>query len=368
LLLSRDVPGVSLLAALRAKKSDHPGELTLLVDAVIDPYDGFLSISNLASEFAGPYVGTAGFGANSLVFSGDRTEAIVLSALKPSEQVLWQLSYSSPTGIDGLGINLSFSNSNSKPGGPISPLDIDYTSYFGEIELEYKLIRNRARTVILAAGLDAVNQDQDAVVPALAIDEDLRVLYGRARLIEADLGGGLLDANAMLRFGIPALGASDDDDRGVTGDPQFVSFLTNVSYQRNLSERFTVRGDLRTQVSTGDLPSFEVFSLGNFTIGRGFEPGSATGDEGFAGSIELGYRPPIPPVPFVSGPEVYGFVDTGRVFSDGDDARLTSLGFGIRFTLFDKVDTDALIAVPVHSSDLINDDGVTALFRITAHF
>ncbi len=369
LLLARDVPGVRLLSALRALGADRPGELALLVDATLIPYDGFASVNNYASEFAGPVLMTVGGGANSLVFSGDRVSAVFLSAVPPSEQLLYEIGYSTPTGYDGLGLNFRISNSFSEPGDILEPFDIDYTSFFGQIELEYKALRSRDRTVIVAGGFDFVHQDQDADFEPLRIDEDLRVLYGRARLVETDLYGGLLDAHAGIRGGLSGLGASEEGDDEITGDPTFVSFLTDIEYQRRLGDQFGVRGRARAQISSEDLPSFEVFSLGNYTIGRGFDPGSASGDHGIAGTLEFSYFPDTPiATPWMSQPELYSFVDGGRAYSDDFDTGLVSAGIGGRVTLFDNVDADAVVAFPIDSSDFVNDDGVQGLFRLTGYF
>lgn len=372
LLLARDVPGVSLLAALRPKPSDTPGELVLLVEAALTPLDGFVSFSNFASEFAGPYIFTAGGGANSVVFSGDRLELVALTALDKGEQLLGQLAYEVPLGVDGLRFRIQGSNVVSETGSILQPLDIDYRSQVLRATIGYDVIRSRARTVTVAAGFEAIHQESNAAVRAIEIDEDLRVPFFSARIIENDFFGARLDAGTELRFGIDAFGANEEGDPNLTGlgdtDPQFVSAAFDVDYRRALPAGFSLQSRVLGQVSTGDLPTYERFSLGNYTIGRGYEPGALAGDHGVGLSLTLSYGFDIPELSWVTTPEAFGFFDIGRVWNDGEGDGLSSVGLGARWQMFDQVDAEVFVAVPVQSADIVDDDDVSGLFRVTTFF
>lgn len=374
LLLARDLPGVSLLAALRPREGEAPGELVLLVEGALTPVEGFVSFSNFASEFAGPFVATLGGSVNSLAFSGDRLQAVGLAALDPGEELLGQLTYDVPLVLDGLRLRVSASNSVSETGGELEPLDIDYRSEIIRAGLEYQLIRSRARTVSVGGGLEYVHQESNALIEAIAVDEDLRVLFFEAGVVESDVVGGTLDAGVEVRHGLDALGANERGDDNLTGigdtNPQFVAAGFDLFYGRALPAGFSLQSQVAAQVSSGSLPTFERFSLGNYTIGRGFDPGSVTGDHGVAASVTLSYAFDIPEIPNVSGTEVFSFVDTGRVFSEGIDssAGLTSWGLGARWQLFEQVSAEVFVAVPVQASDIVADDNPSGLFRVTTFF
>ncbi len=373
LLLARDLPGVNLLAALRARESEVPGDLILLVEGTHAPLDGFVSVSNLASEFAGPTVFTGGAALNSLGFSGDRLDAVALTSLDIGEQVLGQLTYSAPTGVEGLRLFAAASLTYSETGGPLSDLNVVYRSQIVRAGLDYAVIRSRARTLGLRGGFEAIRQDSDALFDPIEVDENLRVFFTDLRFIESDLGGGILDTTTALRLGVEALGASSEGDAGLTGgpdtDPSFFSAGVSADYRRPLPFDLAVTGRVRGQVSTGNLPSIETFSLGNYTIGRGFDPGALTGDHGLAASLELAYALPIEGIEALAAPEAFGFVDTGRVWNeDGLDAGLTSVGAGARWQLFERVAAEVYVAVPVQSSDLVDEDDVRGLFRLTTFF
>lgn len=375
ILLARDLPGVNLATALRAGGSGAAGDLVLLVEGVSTPLDGFASVANFASDFAGPIVFTFGAGANSVALSGDRISIVALTAAEYGEEALVELTYEVPLGVPGLTGRVSASNSISESGAELAPLDLDYRSQILRGEVEYALIRSRARSAYASGGLEIVHQESNANIPALAVDEDLTVLFAGLRYLEPSLVGGRLDMTTELRFGIDALGASSEGDSGLTGgigadtDPQFFAARAEATFFRPLPAGFALEARMRAQVSTGNLPTFERFSLGNYTIGRGFDPGSATGDHGVAGSLTVNYTPDISALYAGTGPTLFGFVDAGRTFSDnGADLGLVSVGAGLRLQLFDRVDAEAFVAVPVENSDLIDEDDVQGLFRVTAFF
>ncbi|GMG81967.1 two-partner secretion system transporter CdrB [Paralimibaculum aggregatum] len=372
LLLARDLPGVNLLGALRARQSEVPGELVLLVEGQLAALDGFVSLSNFAADTAGPLVATGGAAVNSALLSGDRFEVVGLTALDIGEELLGQISYAAPTGVEGLRAFLTASSTYSHSGGPLTPFDIHYRSQIVRTGLDYAVIRSRDRTVSVQGGFEWVHQDSDALIDTIEIDEDLRVLFSKVRLIEPDLVGGLLDAELELRLGLDALGANQRGGPRPPGfEPADLSFFTagiDLDYRRPLPAGFTLRARAQGQISTGDLPSFETFSLGNYTIGRGFSPGAVSGDNGIAGGLEIAWAIPLTEIPGVAAPELFGFVEGGRAWIDGASAGLTSLGGGVRFQLLERLDAEVTVAVPVQASDLVQDDGVRGLFRITAFF
>lgn len=368
LLLARDVSGINLVSSLRALRSQTDGDLALIVEASFAPVDGFATVSNLASDTTGPFLGTIGVGLNSVAISGDRLQLIGLTSFEPGEQVLGQVSYTLPTGIDGLSASFLFSTSASEAGGVLSPLDIDYRGFIGRASLDYTAVRDRDSTLEIGGFFEAVSQEQNAPFAPLEINEDLRVLGLSARWVEQDILGGFLHSSAELRFGLSGLGASEAADPATTGDPGFVSFDAESDFSWPVIDELTVRTSARGQISTGDLPSFEVLSLGNFTTGRGFDPGTATGDDGFAGSFELIFHPRLGPLPFLERPEMYAFIDAGRVFNDGDATDLVSAGLGLRVTILEDFDLDGFLAFPVSAPAGVDEDGFRAFFRTVARY
>ena len=85
--------------------------------------------------------------------------------------------------------------------------------------------------------------------------------------------------------------------------------------------RFTAYGELhpapaltfalgtRMQYSWKPLLSFEEFSAGNYTVGRGYDPGSLLGDRGFGTQAEVRFGRRVPIAADKPAIEGYGFWD-----------------------------------------------------------
>ena len=118
--------------------------------------------------------------------------------------------------------------------------------------------------------------------------------------------------------------------------------------------------------SAGQSFSFEEFTAGNYTVGRGYEPGTILGDSGAGISAEL--RGPryklLESSELRAQPYVFG--DAAKVWTKGPGRsdRLFSAGGGIRTELGDRFRLDATVAVPLERTDLQTKRG-SARFLIT---
>lgn len=108
----------------------------------------------------------------------------------------------------------------------------------------------------------------------------------------------------------------------------------------------------RAQYAWNGLLSFEEFSAGNYTVGRGYDPGSLLGDRGYGTQVELRVGSRIPRNAKSVAIEGYGFWDHAKV-SNLDEfvvvdqpSRLHSIGAGARM-LFDRFALDTALAVPL---------------------
>ena len=97
------------------------------------------------------------------------------------------------------------------------------------------------------------------------------------------------------------------------------------------------------------LLNYDEFSIGNLTVGRGYDPGANTGDKAIAGTIE-------PRVNLPTGTRVatqlFGFYDVVRLYNldtGSTEARrkLESYGGGVRVTLSGIARLDVTYAHPI---------------------
>jgi hemolysin activation/secretion protein len=116
---------------------------------------------------------------------------------------------------------------------------------------------------------------------------------------------------------------------------------------------------MRAQQASDPLMSFEEFSAGNYTIGRGYDPGTLLGDRGIGfqfelrvGSLAASKRDAVLFQPFA-------FLDFAKVWNEDRgnalDVRqdLSSVGGGFRARLGDKVQLEAALAVPLERAGLL---------------
>lgn len=112
---------------------------------------------------------------------------------------------------------------------------------------------------------------------------------------------------------------------------------------------FELAGQVRGQWANDPLLNYDEFSIGNLTVGRGYDPGSNTGDRAYSTSAEL--RANLPTGEKVLT-QVYGFYDGIRLWNldrgtSEKDRRLESVGGGVRFTLPGQARLDIAYAHPL---------------------
>jgi hemolysin activation/secretion protein len=116
--------------------------------------------------------------------------------------------------------------------------------------------------------------------------------------------------------------------------------------------RVTVALGLRGQWSNDPLLSFEEFSAGNYTAGRGYDPGTLLGDSGIGLQAELRFGSAVPTAPDEFRIEPYVFFDQAWVWNEDrvfslPRQELSSVGGGVRAAYGDRFRLDVLIAAPL---------------------
>jgi hemolysin activation/secretion protein len=116
---------------------------------------------------------------------------------------------------------------------------------------------------------------------------------------------------------------------------------------------------VRGQYTRRPLLSFEEFSAGNYTVGRGYDPGSLLGDRGIGVQAEIRAGSVYPRSPKSVGVEGYAFFDHARIsnrdrlFVDDSSRKLSSVGAGARAS-WNRFFVDAAVAVPLTRVGLDN--------------
>jgi hemolysin activation/secretion protein len=167
-----------------------------------------------------------------------------------------------------------------------------------------------------------------------------------------------------LRQGLSGLGASDDCQplsdclapntpiSSFTADPSSFVARLDGAFEFRPMPKFTIAVAPLAQWSDGPLLAYEQASLGNYTIGRGFDPGIALGDRALGGSLELRYGSLFPRQNDGFAFEPFVFVDYGKAWLHDDagapDPRhVLSGGGGVRARWGDRADFGVTLAVPL---------------------
>lgn len=344
LLLAGDVPGLKVQLALSPAPSgrgDVIGELMIEYRR----FAIFANAQNYNSRQLGRETGYVRAEAYGLLGLGDTTYVGGSTTADFEEQKVVQVG-EIVTLAPGTTLGARFSYAWSRP--DLAQLDYRTDTLIAGFDLSHSLLRSLNANLGLAAGFDYVDQDTQVhsanFVQQVSLDK-LRVLYlsaiGDARGIRDD--GTLawsLSGDLELRKGLAILGSSESNGFQLplqSRDGTSRAFLIRGELRgiANLVKWFGVAGRVIGQWTDDSLLNYEEFSLGNLTIGRGYDPGSNSGDRAIGLSGETFVNLPISDK---VGTQVFGFYDH-VVLTNLEpnatevDRRLRSVGGGLRVTL-----------------------------------
>lgn len=345
-LLVRAIPGAEVGFSMR-RTNDGSAD-GLQATATFAPrrkLDLTLAAQNLGSEELGTNGVSARFDANGFTRFGERTSLVLFSSTTGAQQVA-QLIEEVRVGASGLVLTGDFAYGRSEPEGGLAALDLAGESQVARIGARYPFVRRRDAMLDGAVRFEAVEQDnalgflESFGGPEIPLfEESLRVLsleltgswrHGAAR-------NAATHASVELRQGLDAFGASEAGDPLLSrGDarPDFTAVRLGAGGRVQLNPAPSVAPyamlNAFAQWTDDSLPAYEEFQFGNYTVGRGFNPGAASGDRAVAAQLELG-------VDFSLGGAaqlgLFGFADGARLFSEdrgGYDAEPWSAGLGVR--------------------------------------
>jgi len=375
LLLVNDIPGVR--ATAKIAHSTEPGagagDLDLIVTLSRTAIDEFASVQNTNSDNLGPWNAIARVDLNSLTGLGDRTSIIAYSTLGNNDQRVVQILEQARVGDSGLYAQGSFSYGRSRPRGTLANLDLTGNSYVGTAELDYPLLRRQAGNIVLGAGMDFINQGTSYPGGQPLSDDSMRTPWIRADGSFHDPQRPLLDAlvstdanlDVQVRKGLHVLGASADNAPALSR-PSGQSDAWVVRSEAVASVRiepfdihlppvvFSFHGI--SQWADRPLLAYDEEAIGNLTIGRGYDPDSASGDRVLAGEAKMeigpitlarvGRSPAVQDIAI--GP--YGFYDVARVVNLAPGSvndTLHSVGGGLEFRFPYRIHADVYYAVPL---------------------
>lgn len=372
LLLASDLPGYTVRLTLRPA-GGAPGDV--IGDVTVQRQAAYVdaNVEDLGSHQLGPWGGALRAQFFGLTGLGDRTTLAVFSSADFHEQQTIQIGHDFFLGPQGLSISGNFTYAWARP--HIPDTHVIARTLLGTLQVGYPFIRSQSHTLRGSAGIDYIDQTVDLEGLPLTRDH-LRVGFLRLAL---DAQGtrynspgysyaeppwrlsGLLELRQGLDvFGPSKFCGSDGSDCGpdhvppsrLNGSPT-ETLLRLVGYgELRPIPKLSFALGARAQYAWNPLFSFEQFSAGNYTVGRGYAPGDLLGDSGWGTQAEIRFGSRIPPSAGSAGIEGYLFWDHAYVHDRhpllvvGGANHLNSVGGGARIA-FDRFDLDAAVAVPL---------------------
>lgn len=372
LLLASDMPGYTVRLILRPAGT-APGDVIGDVTVERTRVYADLNIQNGGSKALGP-VGILGraqiYGLTGLA---DRTTIGLFGSSDAKEQKTVQIGHDFQVGGQGLRLGGLFTYAWAKPSIPGA--DFDARTLFATVQADYPVLRSIARTLRGSAGLDLV--DQDVRIDSIDLTRDrLRVAFAKISFeaISSDFSHGRTPVEPKWRYasifelrkGLDILGATEKC--GSTGadclgagkvPPSHLEGISTAAVVRALLygeyrpvPKLTLAVGMRGQYAWRPLLSFEQFSVGNYTVGRGYDPGALLSDRGWGTQVEVRFGTIVPKTVAKPAVEAYVFWDHAKVDSlerllvVDQPAELNSVGGGARIS-FNRFALDTGIAVPL---------------------
>ena len=366
-LLARDIPGAQLGVSLHAA-SDGPGALEMVASAADRRrFDLTTGLQELGSPELGEVAGFTRLDANSFTPYADRSSLLLFGTTTGRQKVAENVE-SVALGLAGLRAETDITYASTQPRGRLAPLGIDGGFFDAKAALTYPFIRSETLDVRGRLGFEFVDQRNslgalqgNGTVPLLFRDK-LRVAAAQGDLHWRPQRLKALDVNANLEFrqgiaGLDSSRAGDPDLSRAQGKPDASVFREGVvarwTFGRldapaaGLFGRPWIQLTGQDQYAPRPLLAYEDYQIGNYTIGRGFDPGAASGDRAYGGQGEAGWPLNIHGVVV----EPFGFIDAARLDNiHGYKTTIASTGGGLRSTLPYNLRLEVYGAVPLTSA------------------
>lgn len=371
LLIANDNPGTAVTLELRPLPGGQPGDV--IGEVALEQISGalFVNAHNYGSKQIGRIGGLAHAELYGLTGLGDRTYVGFYSTPDFDEQRVVMAGHDFAFTNSGLRVGTQFSYAWTAPDVSYqgTKLDVQSRSLLASITATYPLLRSANRNLRVGAGMDFI--EQRTGISGIPINEDkLRVLNVRADADIAPRTAGLrapswrASLGIELRKGFDIIGATKRGGAGAQaaptryeGDPEafVVRGETRAEVRRYFGSKspyaVTVASQVSGQYSRDPLLSFEEFSVGNLSIGRGYDPGSATADRAVGSATELRVGMPAPLSRADLAWEAFGFYDAVRIWNldsgtTETNRTLASYGGGVRLTWGSTARLEVLYARP----------------------
>lgn len=384
LLLASSIPGLSARMTLRP--AGAPGEVIGEVTVDRTPAYFDFNAQNYGSHSVGRWGGIARVRLNGLTGLGDETTLGFYATPDLDEQKVLQGTHEFRVGDDGLTLGTSLTHAWTKPTLP-GNLDIESRTLVWSTYARYPLTLRQAHSTWVGGGFDWV--DQSVETSGVGLNRDrLRIAFARldAQWIDPESFTGRTSYSPAeprwsarisleARQGIAGLGASPDcvktpalcfgagriPPSRAEGDPSATVLRGEAELTWRPVPDFTIALLPRAQWASDALLAFEEYSIGNFTVGRGYDPGIVAGDSGVGSGLELRLGSLVPANAEDIALQPFAFFDAAFVWNEDtafagiDPEEIYSVGGGVRVAYGNFLRLDLTAAQPLRRTTFETD-------------
>lgn len=375
LLLANDLAGLTVRASLEPAP-DTLGGSVVVVKTDRKAVDALLSVNNRNTPYLGSAQTTATAALNSF---GPNADTVNLSARVSSPlSRAWSVGggYQALLNGDGLTFSANGSYSESRPGLTLDPLDVESWVAAGVGTLSYPVIRSRLENLRAVGEFEYRDVNTDISGDRFNRDR-LRILRGGFSYDRTDTWDGITAVRGLVHQGLDILDASKLGSAYASrerGRSDFTKFTADITRVQQLPASFSVLATATVQAAGTPLLASEQIALGGPSYGRAFDEGEISGDNGWAGSLELRYTPVVPDNAFAQAVQIYGFMDGGVVWNrssleQNSRNSLVSVGGGVRASLVERLFATLEIDKPLTRRVATEGDkDMRVFFNITAQY
>lgn len=362
LLLAGDLPGLDVQLSLRPAGT-QPGDVIGDLLITYRPFAVLANVQNYNSRALGRETGYVRAEAYGLTGLSDLAYLGASSTSDFHEQIIVQGGYA--IGLDPAGTTVGARGIYAWSKPDLGALKLETKTLIAGLDLSRPIRRTLNTNIRAGVGFDYVDQrttvgSGGGGVP-LNLDK-LRVVFGRvtADTVGRQANGTItysLTGALEARKGVGLFGATE---RGVPtsngslpsridGNARAAVVRADADVFLALNRIFSFAGAARGQWANDPLLNYEEFSVGNLTVGRGYDPGSNSGDRAIGLRGEVGARLPLSLRDV--DVQLFGFYDAVYLTNLDRGAiernrHLRSYGGGLRLNLYNRVLAEAIFAHP----------------------
>ncbi len=386
LLIMNDLPDLHVSAILATIKDERPADIPSgAVRLVLQPgpkaYSyGEISVDNYGSVFAGPYQGRVIGRVPHIGTAYSELRAMALASTSFQEQKFASLNYERPLfGVSGTNLVLGATTARTEPGSNLDILDVKGRSQSISAQIKYALIKQRAKNLVIDAGIDFKNSYTKLLGDRLYDDRQRILNAGFSYSFSDSLYGlNLFDVHYAQGFNILGVREKGSVDLSrLDGRPDFKKFNFAAGRLQALPHNFEAYLMVAGQYAFDPLLSSEEFGFGGEHTGRGYNPSELAGDRGISSTLMLRYKGVHTKDGWNLAYQPYVFFDIGKVwnidFNDTTHMSGASAGTGLKLNLNNQWDSDLALAWPLtrpaqNPPKYADEYGPRVLFSLTRKF